>query len=68
MKLTVYLCVSRRCCTNMTHNALTVDQDSLHHPEKQTQIESENNVQENLVLENATKNKSSERKLYGNRM
>lgn len=52
----------------MTHNALTVDQDSLHHPEKQSQIESENNEQENLVLGNATKNKSSERKLYENRM
>ena len=55
-----YLCVSQQCCTNTTHIAPTVDQDSLHHPEKQSQRESGNNAQENLL--HAAKNKSSERK------
>jgi hypothetical protein len=37
MKFTAYLCVYPQCRTEKTHIAPTVDQDSLHHPEKPSQ-------------------------------
>jgi hypothetical protein len=66
IKFTAYLCVSQQCCTDTTHIAPTVDQDSLHHPKKKSQRESGNNAQENLL--HAARNKLVKGKLYRDRM